>query len=287
LARARNIKPGLFKNEVLGVADPLYTLLFEGLWLLADREGRLEDRPLRIKAELFPYRDGVNVASMLSWLEGEGFIRRYQANGLALIQIVAFSKHQTPHGTEKDSDHPDENGMHTVHVRGKNGYATGEVSLVNRSLTVKKPEPNPLTPDTGFLIPDSGFTAPPAAPVPASKPKKQSKTLIPADFGISERVRKWADGKGYGQLEQHLEAFIAKCKAKAYENVSWDDAFMEAIREDWAKLRGKTVNGSAPPAEARHYETAEETARKLKANESNTRSIPAEVRDFARKLKTA
>ena len=51
MARSRNIKPSLFKNEVLGVADPLYTILFEGLWVLADREGRLEDRPLRIKAE--------------------------------------------------------------------------------------------------------------------------------------------------------------------------------------------------------------------------------------------
>jgi hypothetical protein len=285
VARARNIKPGLFKNEVLGVADPLYTLLFEGLWLLADREGRLEDRPLRIKAELFPYRDGVDVASMLSWLEQAGFVHRYQANGLALIQIVAFSKHQTPHGTEKDSDHPDENGMHTVHVRGKNGYATGEVALVNKSLTVKDQCENPLTPDTGFLIPDSGFTAPPAAPVPASKPRKPSRTPIPADFCISERVAKWAKEKGYGQLEQHLEAFVAKCKAKAYENVSWDDAFMEAIREDWAKLRGKTGNGSAPPAESRHYETPEETARRMKERTKDTSGMPAEVRAFAQQIK--
>lgn len=51
MARSRNIKPGLFKNEVLGVADPIYTILFQGLWVLADREGRLEDRPMRIKAE--------------------------------------------------------------------------------------------------------------------------------------------------------------------------------------------------------------------------------------------
>ncbi len=71
MARARNIKPGLFKNEILGVAEPIYTLLFEGLWLLADREGRLEDRPLRIKAEIFPYREGLDLVSMLGWLERE------------------------------------------------------------------------------------------------------------------------------------------------------------------------------------------------------------------------
>lgn len=81
MARSRNIKPGLFKNEVLGVADPLYTLAFQGLWLLADRDGRLEDRPLRIKAETFPCRDGVDMDAMLSWLQNEGFIRRYQVAG--------------------------------------------------------------------------------------------------------------------------------------------------------------------------------------------------------------
>jgi len=33
----------------------LARLLYPGLWMLADREGRLEDRPLRIKAEILPY----------------------------------------------------------------------------------------------------------------------------------------------------------------------------------------------------------------------------------------
>jgi hypothetical protein len=292
MARARNIKPGLFKNEILGVADPLYTLLFEGLWLLADREGRLEDRPVRIKGELFPYRDGLDIASMLSWLEAEGFVRRYQANGLALIQILSFAKHQTPHGTEKDSDLPDENGLYTVHVRGKNGYATGESSLVNRSLTVKAQAPNSLTPDYGFLIPDSGLPeVPPAAPAPppVAKPKKAkpAQTLIPDDFCISERVRKWAERKGYGQLEDHLEAFIRKCKAKAYQNASWDDAFMEAIREDWAKLRGKTVNGAAPPAEPKRHDTADDTQRMLAERDKRAAPQPVEIRERLAQLRKA
>jgi len=106
MARARNIKPALFKNELLGVADPLLTLLFESLWCLADREGRLEDRPLRIKAETFPYRDGLNIESFLSELQSMGFILRYKVGGQALIQIVNFKKHQTPHNTEKPSELP-------------------------------------------------------------------------------------------------------------------------------------------------------------------------------------
>jgi hypothetical protein len=190
MARARNVKPGLFKNELLGVADPLYTLLFEGLWLLADREGRLEDRPVRIKGELFPYRDGVDVAAMLLWLEENGFIRRYEVDGQALIQIAAFGKHQAPHGTEKDSDLPDENGLFTVHVRGKNGYATGEFSLVKRCVTVKEPCNNSLTPDS--LIPDSlipereGGQAARSVRTPKRKPTEPS---CPGD--VDAQV--WAD----------------------------------------------------------------------------------------------
>lgn len=88
MARARNIKPGFFKNEILGVADPLYSLLFEGLWVLADRAGRLEDRPLRIKGEVFPYRDGLDMDAMLNWLQENGFIQRTEVDGLRTINIL-------------------------------------------------------------------------------------------------------------------------------------------------------------------------------------------------------
>lgn len=106
MARARNIKPAIFKNEVLGVADPLITLLFEGLWVLADREGRLEDRPLRIKGEIFPYRDGVNVDEMLTWLHVKGFIIRYPVDTKSYIQVENFTKHQNPHKNETASEIP-------------------------------------------------------------------------------------------------------------------------------------------------------------------------------------
>ena len=76
--RARNLKPGLFKNEELGTADPLYTLIFEGLWTLADREGRLEDRPLRIHAEINPYRTALGTEQALDWLVVHRFISRYR-----------------------------------------------------------------------------------------------------------------------------------------------------------------------------------------------------------------
>jgi hypothetical protein len=56
-------------------------------------------------------------------------------------------------------------------------------------------------------------------------------------FVVSERVKTWAAAKGYGDLDKHLEAFVGKAKANGYEYVDWDEALMNAIRDDWAKTR--------------------------------------------------
>lgn len=55
MARTRSIKPSFFSNDILAECEPMARLLFAGLWTLADRDGRLEYRPRRIKGALFPY----------------------------------------------------------------------------------------------------------------------------------------------------------------------------------------------------------------------------------------
>lgn len=164
MARARNIKPGLFSNELLVELPAFDRLAFIGLWCLADREGRLEDRVKRIKIELFPC-DDYDVEEGLSRLAAAGFISRYQVSGFSVIEITNFQKHQSPHGTEKDSALPDINGYLTVYARKGNVVIAGsqrKVLVVEQSFNVKEPlEPvnpqldNALIPDCGFLIPDS------------------------------------------------------------------------------------------------------------------------------------
>lgn len=105
MARARNIKPGFFKNEKLGDMDPLARLLFAGLWCLADREGRLEDRPRRIQIETLPY-DDCDVDQILQVLHDARLIQRYTVNGSRFIQILKWRKHQNPHHKEVDSEIP-------------------------------------------------------------------------------------------------------------------------------------------------------------------------------------
>ncbi len=108
MARTRYIKPGFFLNEELAALPPLARILFAGLWTIADKEGRLEDRPGRIKAECLPY-DDANVDDLLSRLSNgyDPFIQRYLVDGKRYIQIVKWHENQAPHHTEKDSVIPE------------------------------------------------------------------------------------------------------------------------------------------------------------------------------------
>lgn len=126
MARARNIKPSFFLNEDIVELPCEARLLFIGLWTLADREGRLENRPKKIKMSLFP-ADDINVSEQLSNISKYGFIELYNADETDVIQITNFVKHQTPHGLEKDSELPDQNGVYTVYFRNpKNKTVTGK-----------------------------------------------------------------------------------------------------------------------------------------------------------------
>lgn len=105
MARARNIKPGFFQNEELVELPFVTRLLFIGLWTIADRAGRLEDKPKKIKMGLFP-ADNIEVEDSLFELAAKDFILRYEIDGIKYIQILAFEKHQNPHKDEKASTIP-------------------------------------------------------------------------------------------------------------------------------------------------------------------------------------
>jgi hypothetical protein len=130
--RARNIKPGLFRNELLATQDPLFTLIFQGLWCMADREGRLEDRPAKIHININPCRPMTGTEQAIGWLAENGFIQRYEAGGVRYIQVENFLKHQNPHCKEAKS---------TIPAPCKHSAFPSDSGF--------------LTPDSGFLTPDS------------------------------------------------------------------------------------------------------------------------------------
>ena len=112
MARTRNLKPGFFKNEDLADLPPLVRLLFAGLWCLADRDGRLEDRPRRLKAEILPFDDGDPDQMLDALANSPGkFIVRYVSDGKRFIAIPQFNRHQNPHVAEKAAGFPPPPGV--------------------------------------------------------------------------------------------------------------------------------------------------------------------------------
>lgn len=107
MSRIRYIKPGFFVDDDLAACQPLARLLFAGLWTIADREGRLEDRPRRIRAEILPNED-VDTDALLQELADHGsLIVRYEVDGKRYIAIPGWSKHQHPHPRELASAIPE------------------------------------------------------------------------------------------------------------------------------------------------------------------------------------
>lgn len=216
MARARNIKPALFKNEILGVADPMATLLFEGLWLLADKAGRLEDRPMRIKGELFPYRDGLDVEGLLRFLAVEGFIVRYSVDAKRYIQVENFDKHQNPHRNEPESIIPSvSEGCITTDFGGSTSAILGRAPADS-------------------LIPDSGFlTADPLNPsTPPALPTSPSGDLFPTFWKLYPNKKgKLAAEKAWAKLKvtETLFAMIV------------DGLARQVICEAWVKDGGKFI----------------------------------------------
>lgn len=133
MARIRYLKPGFFKDEDIAELDPWTRLLYAGLWSMADKEGRLEDRPKRIKIEVFPYdqvdvEEGLRTLARPKFGKRPPFIWRYEVDGEGYIEIVAWHEHQRPHHTERPSVIPKyKPGLklrqETVNTPLNNGYA--------------------------------------------------------------------------------------------------------------------------------------------------------------------
>lgn len=159
MARARNIKPGFFANEDLAECEPLARLLFAGLWCLADREGRLEDRPKRIRAELLPY-DMCDADNLLNQLQARGFILRYTHGEGRFIQVLKFDSHQNPHMKEAKSSIPAPGAA--VQASAKEDAATTAAPDEYGASMVQAPDQHQKSPaESGFLNPESLIPDPP------------------------------------------------------------------------------------------------------------------------------
>jgi len=186
MARSRNIKPGFFTNDDLCELEPLARLLFAGIWTIADRAGRLEDRPKKIKAEVLPY-DNCDVESFLDQLACRGFILRYESSGKRFIQVLAWGKHQNPHCKESPSTIPAPDGYECQPDQKQQKHSASTVQAPCEAQPL--PEQAGLIPDSLNLIPDS--TTPNGVEAPQRVANKRGSRL-PEDWFLP---KPWGSGR--------------------------------------------------------------------------------------------
>ena len=82
-----------------------------------------------------------------------------------------------------------------------------------------------------------------------NQPRRQTKRVIPDDFGVSEGVARWALEKGIPPwaLPLHLEYFVGYVQASGKRYVSYDAALKNAISANWAKLNYAKLEATHGP----------------------------------------
>lgn len=105
MARMRNLHPDFFTDEKVVQVSLAARLCFQGLWCEADREGRLEDKPLTLKMRLFP-ADNLDIEPLLAELAKVGLVQRYSAEGRRYLLVSNFKRRQHLHPKEAPSKLP-------------------------------------------------------------------------------------------------------------------------------------------------------------------------------------
>jgi hypothetical protein len=276
MARARNIKPSFFTNDVLAEVDPLGRLLFAGLWTISDRDGRLEDRPKRIKTMVLPY-DDADVDLLLNELHARKFIVRYTVGGNRYIQITTFSKHQNPHSNERPSDIPspdhddsrqaatDEHSASTVQISGQHNTSTVQIQEQYSASTISETDEHsastvqaPNNSEALGLNPYTESITPNTESITRAKTRGGARDPPP---GVKPKV--WAAwlkhcGKRLTAESVRLQhKHLSEWRAKGHD----PNAIIEtSIANRWKGLfEPKPVVGSRPRSPAQPAEQPEET----------------------------
>lgn len=220
--RIRNVKPQIVTNEDLADLPREVRLCFIYLWMACDKEGRVEDRPRRLRADLFPLDEDVTSDTLSGWLDqlaAKGFILRYESQGVAAIQVLKFTKHQalsTWERTKTKSEIPPppvalraDHGSPTVELQ-KGSRSTSEVAQPPANTRLHEDYSSPTlalppeveTYDVGRMTSEvetkeREAEKPPAAgaaplelatPEPKPKPKRKPRVLSPEVEQIRERI---------------------------------------------------------------------------------------------------
>jgi hypothetical protein len=224
-------------------------LLFIALWTMADREGRLEDRPKRIKAEALPY-DDCDAEELLAELEMRRFIVRYEVAGSRFIQIITFSNHQNPHVKEAPS---------TIPPPGECGAAPDKHSASTvQAQCDAQPEPERAgrIPDSGFPLTDSPSRIPRIESAPPAKQaanRSPSGSRIPDGFPASDEIA-WCRSErpdlDAAALREKFRDYWTGVPGQKGRKADWPATWRNFVRSEFVRPQAR----ASPP---RHSAAAE------------------------------
>jgi hypothetical protein len=267
MARIRTIKPDFWESESIGRLSMGARLLCIASLNMADDEGLLRWNEAYLMSQAFVY-DELSIESISEWMRElvtEQIIFPYKAGSTnqRLGWIINFRTHQVINRPQPSKLPPpsiqNSDFKNAIYMRDKNTcHLCGgliELSDPHNIVGSKAPSLDHINPVSlgGNDYPSNLKVA----HISCNKSRRNLplndsvndslsegkgregniKRLIPVDFSISERVLIWAKEKGHNQLETHLENFISYCKKQGYKYVDWDEAFMEAIRKNWAGVQ--------------------------------------------------
>lgn len=244
MARSRNIKPGFFTNDQIAEMTPWARLTFIGLWTLADKAGRMLYRPKKIKMELFP-GDSIDVVPLIEELVQHGFIEVYDADGVMVLSVINFTKHQNPHPKEKPTELPPKTRANST-SRGNTRQDAERIEQVAESSERAVLIPDVLIPDCGFSESDasaSGADAPEPEPAPTRKTYPEHFETFWREFPTGHGVKKQAFEQWKKIPAAERQAVMDGLAAwKACER--WQQGYVKAA-ERW--LRDRQWEDDPPP----------------------------------------
>ena len=255
----RYLKSGIRDSETIDSLSSAAEVFYYRLLVTVDDFGRYDARPAMLKAACFPIKESVaqkHIESLLNDLVKNGLVSVYNVDGKPYLQMQKWDN--VPRA--KESKFPAETSKD---VQGRTVVKQLHTDV---PLTVTVTETKTET------------------DISLDKPaKRKQKIPMPDDFSISDSVRDWAKKQGLDRLDEHLDAFKRKAEMNGYRYINWDLAFMEAIREDWAKLRGKQSFAQQAADVARQTvplsPTYDSALKQIEADRKTAVPMPADIRE--------
>jgi len=218
----------LKSDALLGLKRNTHRLAFIACVLEADDLGNFEAGPgalWRLWRDWLTLTDRAQVAEIMSALCDADLVRMYDVDNKRYAHVPKFRQRLRY--------------INGKHPRPPDPVECKEIKELVREKSAHGPtKVGPVTVYSQTAVDRSEVKRSEVKRRDARETRRAPRVPIPVGFGISDRVRAWAAAKGHFLLDQRLEHFVSQARAKGYTYVDWDEAFMNAIRKDWAGLAG-------------------------------------------------